>query len=475
MIFLKPRYIVLFFFCISSVSAGETTGLNGGELHWLWSLPFLGILFSIALGPVLFSHLWHNHYGKISLLWALCIVIPLLGHFGFYQTKIVLSHTLLGEYIPFIFLVGALYIINSGFHLRIRGYGGPFINAAIMIVGSIFANVIGTTGAALLFIHPLIRMNSWRLYKTHTIIFFIFTVCNIGGALTAIGDPPLFLGFLNGVDFFWPTIHLWPPTLFMLTSLIIIYIGLDGYLFRKEQVESRKIAQHQHDSLKTFSINGKINFLFLFIVIGAVILSGFWKSGKKLCILDCERSLESVLRDVIIFCCAILSYKKSSSEIHEKNQFSWEPIKEVALLFAGIFVTAVPVFSMLSAGKNGPFHFLVDWVYQQGKPSTEAFFWATGTLSAFLDNAPTYLVFFHLAGGNANKLMTEYSHVLAAISCASVYMGAMTYIGNAPNFMVRSIAIQRHIPMPSFIGYIFWSAIVLLPLFYIADVMIQWW
>lgn len=466
------RILLGVMWCPQVFAAGAAV-FDARELDVTWGVPFLGILLSIAFGPIWFQKIWHKHYGKISILWSLVILVALVSKYGLWVTKVSLAHTLFGEYLPFMILITSLYVINSGFFLDIRGHGGPYINAFIMLIGSGFANVVGTTGSALLFIHPLIRLNAGRQYKTHTIVFFIYTVCNIGGALTPIGDPPLFLGFLNGVDFFWPMKHLWAPTLFMLTSVLFIYIVLESILLKREKDVLHR-ATHTED-LRRFTLDGKHNFFFLALIVIAIISGGFMKIDLSVSLFGYDKNIVSLIRDVVILATAIIAYSCRNREIFEKNHFSWEPIQEVALLFLGIFTTAIPVFAMLGAGKEGAFRFLVDMVYHQGVPSTEAFFWATGILSSFLDNAPTYLVFFHLAGGDAQKLMSEYAHVLAAISCAAVYMGAMTYIGNAPNFIVKNIAQRHHVEMPSFFAYLFWACVVLLPLFYVADVIIQWW
>ncbi|USO01895.1 MAG: sodium:proton antiporter [Alphaproteobacteria bacterium] len=457
--------------CGASVSV-----LDGATMGLAWTLPFVGILLSIAMGPLLFPHVWHAYYGRIALFWALSMIVPLYMT-NEVATKTILVHTYIAEYIPFVSLVGALFVVASGLHIRIRGEGGPVINVTIMLVGSTFASFVGTTGAALLFIRPLIRMNAWRKYRSHTVIFFIFTVCNVGGALTALGDPPLFLGFLNGVDFFWTTKHLWPPTVFMVFSLLFIYWVIDHRYHRKDV--AALVPPHErrksHDMVRFVEVEGKENFFYLGIILGAVIMSGYWDPGVNTVIFGVKLELQNILRDIIIVTASCFSYVRTPSNIHHKNQFRWEPLCEVAKLFAAIFITASPVFSMLKAEKAGAFSWLIDFAYTNGKPSTDAFFWLTGWLSSFLDNAPTYMLFFHLAGGNATTLMNEYANVLAAVSCGSVYMGAMTYIGNAPNFIVKSIAEENHIHMPSFFGYLGWSSVILLPLFIFVDLIINWW
>lgn len=457
---------------LSPLEAATGRLLQGSDLSIWWALPFIGMLLSIATGPILFPKVWHHHYGKVSLFWLSLVGVGLVALLGFQSAQITLFEILLDDYIPFLILIGALYTINSGFYLEIRGHGGPLINAFVMLVGAIAANFIGTTGASLLFIQPLIRLNAGRKYKTHTVIFFIFIVCNIGGALTPIGDPPLFLGFLNGINFLWPLKNLWIPTVFVIGSLILIYMIMEAFFVHKEQnIFSHKL--HTED-LKKFHIQGKKNCLFLLIVIVSVVGSGLYQTNVHINILGCHRPLEHMLRDICIFLAAVFSYAISSQEVHRKNNFSWEPIEEIALIFAGIFITAVPVFAMLHAKENGVFASLVQVAFQENQqPNPGVFFWASGALSAFLDNAPTYLVFFHLAGGNPQLLMGEYSQVLSVISCASVYMGALTYIGNAPNFIIRNIAHKHHIEMPSFFGYMKWSCFILLPLFYCVQSIIK--
>ena len=297
----------------------------------------------------------------------------------------------------------------------------------------------------------------------HTFIFFIFLVANIGGCLTPLGDPPLFLGFLRGVDFFWTVTHMFMPLVVATAILVAIYLVIDTYFYKKEDM-----AKVHSGEKAPFKIEGGINFLFLAGVIGAVLLSGFWKSGVHFEFMHVHFSLEALCRDAIFITIAILSLVMTPKAAREGNQFTWDPILEVAKLFFGIFVCIVPVLEMLRAGEAGAFAPLVALVTNaDGTYNNEMFFWMTGTLSGFLDNAPTYLAFFNLAGGDPAYLMGEGATTLTAISMGAVFMGALSYIGNAPNFMTVAIVQERGVKMPSFFGYMIWSVALLLPTFYI--------
>ena len=323
---------------------------------------------------------------------------------------------------------------------------------------------MGTTGAAMLLIRPLIAANAHRRYDMHTFVFFIFIVANIAGSLTPLGDPPLFLGFLRGVEFFWTTEHLIVPMATAVGLLLLIYFIADTILFNKEKEEF--LEKESHYPKEPFGIDGKINFLLLAVIVSAVLMAGIWHSGVSFEILGVHLSGEGVLRDVIFLMAAGLSLKLTSKEVREANQFGWDPILEVGKLFFGIFVTIVPVLEMLRAGLDGAFAPVVALVTNpDGSANNAMYFWMTGALSSFLDNAPTYLAFFNMAGGEAQVLMTEGAKTLMAISMGAVFMGANSYIGNAPNFMVLSIVQERGLKMPTFFGYLLWSGCILIPTF----------
>jgi len=297
----------------------------------------------------------------------------------------------------------------------------------------------------------------------HVVVFFIFLVANIGGALSPLGDPPLFVGFLRGVDFFWTTRHLLFQTALVAGVLLLVFFVVDLFFHRRD----RRVQWIGEDVRPVaLRIHGGINGVLLALVIVAILLSAVWKPGITFNVYGTDLELQNLLRDGALLLIAVASLTLTRNEHREVNGFSWEPILEVAKLFAGIFICIIPVLAMLRAGRSGTFGWLFDAVtLDDGRPHDVAYFWLTGLLSAFLDNAPTYLVFFELASGDAGKLMGELGSTLAALSMGAVFMGALTYIGNAPNFMVYAIAVERGVKMPSFFGYLVWSAAFLLPIF----------
>jgi Na+/H+ antiporter NhaD/arsenite permease-like protein len=331
----------------------------------------------------------------------------------------------------------------------------------ILVIGAVLASVMGTTGASMLMIRPLIRANDNRKHVVHVIVFFIFIVSNAGGSLTPLGDPPLFLGFLKGVDFFWTIYHIFPETLFLVGSLLALFFAIDTYWYRKEGV----LPMDPTPDTERFGMLGAINFLPLAAVVGLVLMSGTWKPGISYHLLGSDIELQQIVRDGLLVVVTIMSLVITPKGVREANQFSWAPMQEVAKLFIGIFLTMVPVLAMLKAGPAGAFAAVASAVTgADGQALPWAYFWFSGVLSSFLDNAPTYLVFFNMAGGDPQVLMTTLAPILAAISAGSVFMGANSYIGNAPNFMVKAIAEERGVRMPSFFGYMAWSVAVLVPL-----------
>ena len=446
----------------------SAASLDGSTLGLGWAVPFAGILLCIALCPLFVPHFWHAHFGKVSVFWALCCAVPLCMLLGFSTGIDAVIHVLLADYVPFIIFVGALFVVAGGIHVRGTFVGRPIVNAGFLALGAVLANFMGTTGAAMLLIRPLIEANANRRRKMQTFIFFIFLVANVGGALTPLGDPPLFLGFLKGVSFFWTAEHLLVPWLFTLAILLAVYLAIDGICYAKDVKDGFKAP----DEKKAFGIDGGVNILLLAVIIGAVLLSGFWRPGVEYVFLGVHFALESIVRDVIFLCAAGASLALTTKETRELNHFTWDPILEVAKLFFGIFVCIVPVLEMLRAGHDGVFAPLVALVsHADGTYNNTMFFWLTGTLSAFLDNAPTYLAFFNLAGGDPAVLMTEEARTLMAISMGAVFCGAISYIGNAPNFMTVSICHERGVKMPSFFGYMIWSVGILVPTFLIMDLI----
>lgn len=431
-------------------------------INLLWSLPFIGLLLSIAIFPVLAPEFWHKCDGKISFGWSGLIICSCFAGFGFSLTIHEVLHTVFHHYIPFVILLATLFTMSSGVHLTVRGKASPLLNVLILAIGAVLTNIIGTTGASMLLIRPILTVNKFRRYRTHVVVFFIFIVANIGGSLTPLGDPPLFLGFLEGVSFFWPLKNLWGPALMILIPLLIMFWLVDHYYFMHDE----KISDPEHfEGRISLKISGKRNLFFLFLAVFSVLLSGLWIDSGFVHILGVDLLLSDVLRDVVLIVLTVASWQVTPGTIRHYNHFSWSPLIEVSKIFFGIFITIIPVMHMLKAGAQGPFYWLVSFANPEGSPSSFIYFWLTGVLSAFLDNAPTYLVFFYMAGGDVATLMGNLAPILTAISAGAVFMGAMTYIGNAPNFMVKSIAEKAGVKMPSFFMYMVWSSICLLPLF----------
>ena len=449
-------------------------GVDGAKLP-IWSIiPFVGILLSIAIFPlVLDSHFLVHHGGKMSLVWALAFAIPYLIAFrgeAFYD----ILHIYLIDYIPFIILLWGLFTVAGGILVRGTLRGTPIVNTLLLLIGTAIASWVGTTGASMLLIRPLIRANAYRQNKVHLVIFFIFLVSNIGGSLTPLGDPPLFLGFLHNVPFFWTTTALFPHMLFISIILIVIFFVLDTFMFKRE---GGVVPDDGTD--EPIRVDGLFNLVFLLGIVAAVLMSGSFK-WEEVNIFGVHVYWQNIARDVLIVVMGLLSLRFTpfSGELRQANEFSWEPIEEVAKVFAGIFMTIIPALAILKAGENGALSGLIRAIQEPMH-----YFWITGILSSFLDNAPTYLTFFNTALGKLGlteavipEILSgqltgpehlEFVKLLTAISVGAVFMGANTYIGNAPNFMVKAIAEQSGIRMPSFFGYMLWSVVILVPLFVI--------
>ncbi|KFA59385.1 sodium:proton antiporter [Gilliamella sp. Choc4-2] len=436
----------------------------------IWCIPFAGTLISIALLPLITPRIWHHHYGKIIIFWVLLFMISAFYCFGYQTTIEMITHAILAEYIPFILLLMALFTVSGGIFIKSEIISTPELNVSLLAIGTLLASIMGTTGAAMVMIRPLIRANRNRKQAVHIIIFFIFLVANIGGGLTPLGDPPLFIGFLKGIDFFWTVKNMLLPVLLSSLLLLTIFYFIDRYYFQLQYNSIKLITIIKTN--KSIKLYGIKNIFLLAMIITMVLLSGLWQTSLGITILDTHLSLSSLIRDIFFIIITITSTFITSKSIRASNDFNWEPIVEVAKLFLGIFITIVPVLAILRAGNNGALSSLVSLVNnQQGQPINSMYFWFSGLLSSFLDNAPTYLVFFNLASGNAVTLMTTLEKTLLAISIGSVFMGALSYIGNAPNLMVKSIAIQNKINMPSFFGYMKWSIGILTPVFAINNLL----
>ncbi|NCC24242.1 MAG: sodium:proton antiporter [Deltaproteobacteria bacterium] len=472
----------VWFFCLAVIGLGLfgllTDALAAGDLHHeaeeigkhlgvLWVVPFACMLLSIAIMPLAIPHFWHHHYGKVAAFWGLAFLVPFAIVHGFDMALYAVVHTLALEYVSFIILLFSLFTIAGGVCLRGSLVGKPQVNTVILLIGTLLASWMGTTGAAMLLIRPLMRAIAHRRYKVHTIVFFIFLVANIGGSLTPLGDPPLFLGFLKGVSFFWTTVHMFIPFAVLSAILLAVYFAIDTFLFNKEgRPESPTAGQDGR-----LRLEGLPNLALLAGVVGGVLMSGMWKPEGGFTVYHVHVELQNVVRDVLLLVLAIISLKITPSEIRRRNEFDWEPIREVAKLFAGIFISMIPAISILRAGMDGALRSVIAMVKTaEGMDNHTMYFWLTGGLSSFLDNAPTYLVFFNTAGGDPQRLMSEVGTLLA-ISAGAVFMGANTYIGNAPNFMVRSIAESGGVKMPSFFGYMAWSVGILVPCFILMNIL----
>jgi Na+/H+ antiporter NhaD/arsenite permease-like protein len=538
-------------------------GVDGGGLSVWWVLPFAGMLLSIALGPLVAAHFWHNHYGKVAAGWIAVFAVPFLvsfGGHGFYE----ILHIVLLDYVPFIILLAALFTAAGGICLKGSLRGSPMVNTAILLIGTVLASWMGTTGAAMLLIRPILRANAWRKHRVHVIVFFIFLVANIGGSLTPLGDPPLFLGFLKGVDFFW-TMKLLPVMAPVSVALLIIFFIVDTLMFRKE-------GEAPDDGEKVpLKLEGALNFAMVGLIIGAILFSKSLGDGKfkdtsvaekmnpkieaaelvmgekktalvgfvdanedatfnesntayhtlrvehlhsiaavnqlrakkshdeatGLHIFGVTVPYSNLVRDGLLILIAFISLRitpmfrtqkdehghevaaegEEETNVRAANGFTWEPILEVAKLFVAIFICMIPALLILKAGVDGGLKSVILMVQTStNDPINAMYFWLTGALSSFLDNAPTYVVFFNTAGGDPTSLMGEggmfdlsVGTTLLAISCGAVFMGANTYIGNAPNFMVKAIAEENGVKMPSFFGYMAWSAAILIPVFIVVS------
>jgi len=443
--------------------------LDGGSLGVIWAAPFVGLLLSIAIMPLAMHHFWHANYGKVAAAWAIVFLIPFALLYGFEIALYEFLHVMLLDYVPFIVLLFALYTVSGGVHLEGDIHGSPWTNTGLLAGGTAIASITGTTGASVLLIRPLIRANDDRSYNVHVIVFFIFLVSNIGGSLSPLGDPPLYLGFLKGVDFFWPTVHLFGKTVLVSIILLAIFFLIDNYIYRRDK---HLRTDPTPDTSPQITVHGWRNIILLAAVIGVILGSAMWKTDGYVDAYGVHVDYPNILRVVALGALALLSLAITPAPYRKGNDFTWGPIAEVAKLFAGIFVTIVPVIAMLKAGDHGAFASVLALVTDEGgAPNNTMYFWLTGMLSSFLDNAPTYLVFFNAAGGDPQHLMGPLATTLAAISAGAVFMGANTYIGNAPNFMVKAIAEEAGIKMPSFFGYMVWSTVFLIPCFALVNVL----
>lgn len=422
-----------------------------------WIVPFAGLVLTIAAAPHLSARLWERHYGKTALAWSLLFVVPDLVRSGPRGAAAALVGIAVNQYVPFVLLLGTLYVISGGLRIKGAPRASPGVNTAMLALGALLAAAIGTPGASLLMLRPLIRANRHRRQATHVFVFFILLVANVGGALTPIGNPPLFLGFLKGVPFFWPTLHLAPPTVTLAAGLLATFYALDHYL-RPRRDEPLLLPE-----IEKLGVEGGINLLLLGAALVAILLRAFLKPLGDVLVLGVNWDIVDIVSDAALLLLGLLSLFLTRPATRRANDFEWAPLVEVAVLFAAIFVTLMPVTDMMAAGAGGPAAPLYRHVFAGGAPDNTFFYRMTGLLSAVLDNAPTYLLFFGLAGNDAARLAGPMAPTLAAISAGACYFGGLTYLGNAPNLMVRAIVEQHGMRMPGFFGYIAWAAVCLVP------------
>lgn len=424
-----------------------------------WVIPFLGLLLTIGLAPLIAPTLWHRHHGKLVALWAGAFVATDVIHEGAGGTLHAVAAIVLLNYLPFVLLLGALFVIAGGLHVTGVPRASPRVNTALLLLGTILASLIGTTGATMVMLRPMIRANRHRHRATHVFVFFIFLVANIGGALTPLGNPPIFLGFLLGVPFFWPAIHLALPMVLLAVALLAVFYALDSFIYRGT-------GRHEAEILEEFEklgMTGKINLMLLAVGIAAVLLRAFWHPTAGIVVFGVAWSASDIVTDSLFLAIGALSLAVTRASVRRANEFSWQPMIEVAIIFAAIFITIIPVMAMIAAGADGPLATIFSRLFVAGAANNSNFYWATGSLSALLDNAPTYVVFFGFAGNDAARLTGSLAPTLAAISAGAVFFGGMTYIGNAPNLMVKAIVESYGLKMPGFFGYVGWATLCLLP------------
>ena len=453
---------------MTALAAEQEGGASASSVPLWMCIPFAGLLLCIAILPLVKAEWWEEHQPHAVALWSILFIIPFAMRYSAGTALETVLECLVNDYLTFIILLFGLFCVAGNITMSGDLAGSPRVNVGLLALGTLLSSWIGTTGASMLMIRPMIRANKWRRRKVQVMVFFIFLVSNIGGCLTPVGDPPLLMGFMNGVDFFW-SLNLLPVMILNVVLLLALFYVIDSRAYKKDLAEGAKQPEVSGEH-KKLRLNGAHNIIFLVMIIVAVILSGvlpktvpFFKRSIHF-YGEVELGFASILEMVMILAAAFLSYKTTKKEVREANHFTWDAIQEVATLFIGIFVTMIPALLILKArgaslGVNEP------WQY----------FWMTGLLSSFLDNTPTYLVFFTTAASSglagASMISTAIGQIpkifLMAISCGAVFMGANTYIGNAPNFMVRSIAEENDIKMPSFFGYMGWSISCLIPVFII--------
>lgn len=431
-------------------------------------IPFAGLLLCIALFPIFKPEWWERYQPAAVVFWSVLFLVPFAIAYGMPSALESVLECIIGDYLTFIVLLFGLFCVAGNITIKGDLAGSPRVNIMLLAIGTLLSSIFGTTGSSMLMVRPVIMMNAWRKRKAHIMVFFIFLVSNIGGCLTPVGDPPLLMGFSRGVPFFW-SLHLFPVLLINMVVLLFVFYWVDRKNYCKDIAEG---CQPDISRAGTeISIQGFHNIIFILLIVAAVILSGVLPgmsvfqnaAGDVIGIpiyKEVTLTVPQIIEIVIILLAALLSFKTTPNEVRIKNHFTWGAIKEVAILFIGIFITMQPALVILK-GLGSSMHIT----------GASQLFWMTGALSSFLDNTPTYLVFLTMTGaaGLTSGVVTTLGiipeRLLLAISCGAVFMGANTYIGNAPNFMVKSISDENGIRMPSFFGYMGWSICCLIPVF----------
>lgn len=465
--------IILVFVCVyMATGIKDVVEIDGGHLPLIFCLPFAGMLLSVAIIPLINGEFWEKYRPAFVAGWSLLFLVPFAIAYGVPSAMEHFLEVIIGDYLTFIVLLFGLFCVSGNITIKGSLEGTPKLNVLLLLIGAILSSWIGTTGASMIMVRPLIRANKWRARKVQVMVFFIFLVSNAGGCLTPVGDPPLLMGFMRGVDFFW-SLKLLPILLVNIVVLLSLFYLIDRNAYKKDLAdgllpESKKNPAKEKRPLRILGLH---NIIFLAAIVGAVVLSGVLPTlsafqdaeGNVLGIhiyKEVTLTYPAIIEIAIILLCAFLSFKTTRRQVRVANQFSWGAIQEVAVLFIGIFITMIPALLILNA-KGADLGLTKPW----------QMFWVTGLLSSFLDNTPTYMVFMTVAGtlGATSGISTTIGIVnqtmLKAISCGAVFMGANTYIGNAPNFMVKSIAEENGIKMPSFFGYMLWSLSCLIPVF----------
>ena len=415
----------------------------GSIEYGVLTFPLVFVLLSLAVMPLIAPKFWQKWE---NTAFAVISVISILSLYSIMpEANHILKETLIDDYLPFIIMLFTLYILSHGIHIQIRAASHTETTIIFLACSSLFSSLIGTTGASMLFLRPFLEINKDRQYKSHLIIFFIFLVSNIGGLLTPLGDPPLLLGYLHGIDFFWEIKHLFGYWFIYLAICLGILYVIDKIVLKKEALE-----HHLRERKFSLEITGWTNVTLILVTVIVLAIE-----------------INIYIKDIILLLfCGISLY---ASRI-KSAKIDFAPFGEVARTFLVIFIVIAPVLFILNTNSDEIHKYIIDM--SNGTDGSKIYFWLCSLASSFLDNAPSYLLFFNMAGGNPQELMYVYPNVLSAISVSSVVMGAMTYIGNAPNMMVKSIATKKGIKMPSFIGYMLWSCVVILPISYVVSYII---